>query len=167
MIALDQARALGATARSANESLHAIAELRSAALKAESGARGYAIDADALSLAQFLRGSDELERQIGELRGAVRNSPPELAELDDLAHHADRLLALLRSSVIRMREGAGAVLQPQSERDDERAQMRAVENQIAALTGAEKAKFAAYQANNPVSNGTVPAVLIIVALSGI
>jgi signal transduction histidine kinase/CheY-like chemotaxis protein len=167
IIALDQARALGATARSANESLHAIAELRSAALKAESGARGYAIDADALSLAQFLRGSDELERQISELRGAVRNSPPELAQLDDLARHADRLLALLRSAVIRMREGAGAALQPQSERDDERAQMRVVENQIAALTGAEKAKFAAYQTSNPVSNGTVRAVLVIVALGGI
>ena len=93
MIASVQARALGATAHSAHESLHAIAELRSAALKAESGARGYAIDADALSLAQFLRGSNELERQIGELRGAVRNSPPELTQLDDLAHHTDRLLA--------------------------------------------------------------------------
>jgi signal transduction histidine kinase/DNA-binding response OmpR family regulator len=171
MIALDQDRALGAAARSAHEALNAIGELRSAALKAESGARGYAIDADALSLAQFLRGSDELERQISELRSALRNSPPELAQLDDLARHADRLLALLRSSVIRMREGAGAALQPQSERDDERAQMRVVENQIAALTGAQKAKFAAYhaayQTNNPVSNGTVRAVLIIVALGGI
>src|ERR1019366_1879114 len=105
MIALDQDRALGAAARSAHEALNAIGELRSAALKAESGARGYAIDADALSLAQFLRGSDELERQISELRSALRNSPPELAQLDDLARHADRLLALLRSSVIRMREG--------------------------------------------------------------
>jgi two-component system sensor histidine kinase/response regulator len=167
MIALDQARALGATARSAHESLHAIAELRSAALKAESGARGYAIDADALSLAQFLRGSDELERQISELRGAVRNSPPELAQLDDLARHADRLLALLRGAVIRMREGAGTALQPQSERDDERTQMRVVENQIAALTGVEKAKFAAYQTKNPVSNGIVRAVLVIVALGGV
>jgi signal transduction histidine kinase/DNA-binding response OmpR family regulator len=166
IVAMDDARALAVTARAANQSVLAAAELRSAVLLAESGARGYAIGADAASRAEYVQGVTRTRQTAAHLRGLVADYAPAQAEYDALTPHLDRLLALLDDAVTGVRP-ASRVAPSARARGDEQREMRAVATLIAALGESEKAKFAAYRANNPFSNGSVSIVLAAGALVGV
>jgi signal transduction histidine kinase/DNA-binding response OmpR family regulator len=165
-LAMDDARTLAVTARAANQSLLAAAELHSAVLLAESGARGYAVGADQDSRAAYARAVAQTRQQAELLGGLVANSAETRGDFEALRPHLARLMSLLSDAMASPRAvGVGA---PQaSTRGDERREMTEVGVRIAALSEIQKAKFAAYRAENPVSNGSVLTILAAGSLAGV
>ncbi len=145
IVALDDARAFTEIARTANASLLAAAELRSAALLAESSVRD-ALGDDALTRADSARAAAQTRTKLAQLRQLVANSAPARADVEALRAHVDRLLAVLAAP-------------PAGARNDERREMTAIESAIATLDATERTNLAAARAANPISNGSVAVIL--------
>jgi signal transduction histidine kinase/CheY-like chemotaxis protein len=167
IFAMREARAVQLTVRTTTDTLRAAMGLRVALLRAESGARGYAIGADAEALDEYVTGTAQARERLGQLRRLVPGSTPAAAEVGALGDRLNGFLAELETAVARARTGDRRGAQVRLERAGEHRALRALDEPLEALSGLETAALASFRAHNLISNNNLSTLLGAGAVLGV
>jgi two-component system sensor histidine kinase/response regulator len=165
--ALHQERAAQRAIRQESDALRTTLGLRAAVLRAEAGARAFAIAPQGAYLGEYQRGVHEAQLRAHTLRGLVSDSTLADDEVDRLRAQTQQVLASLDRVVAFAQRGDRIAAQAAIVSGDEDREMSALDVQIDVFEKAAFAKLAVARAHTAISSGGLITVMRLGALLGV